>query len=42
MVFETKCYTTVCRHYAREFNVHYVEAPQQKFILYTDGPKAHD
>ena len=26
--FETKCYTTVRRRYAREFNVRYVEAPQ--------------
>ena len=33
--FETKCYTTVRRRYAREFNVRYVEAPQQKFIQYT-------
>ena len=30
--FETKCYTTVRRRYAREFNVRYVRAPQQKFI----------
>ena len=33
--FETKCYTTVRRRYAREFNVHYVRASQQKFIQYT-------
>ena len=33
--FETKCYTTVCHCYAREFIVRYVEAPQQKFIPYT-------
>ena len=33
--FETKCYTTVRRRYAREFNVRYVRAPQQKFIQYT-------
>ena len=33
--FESKCYKTVCYHYAQEFNVCYVEAPQQKFIQYT-------
>ena len=33
--FETKCYTTVRRRYARKFNVRYVEAPQQKIIQYT-------
>ena len=33
--FETKCCTTVRRRYAREFNVRYVEAPQQKCIQYT-------
>ena len=27
--FEAKCYATVCRHYAREYNVRYVEAPLQ-------------
>ena len=32
--FETKCYTTVRRRYAREFNVGYVAAPQEKFIQY--------
>ena len=30
--FETKCYATVRRRYAREFNVRYVEARQEKFI----------
>ena len=33
--FETKCCTTVRRRCAREFNVRYVEARQQKFIQYT-------
>ena len=33
--FETKCYTTVRRRYAREFNVHHVKDLQQKFIQYT-------
>ena len=33
--FESKCYKTVRRRYALEFNVRYVEAPQQKFIQYT-------
>ena len=33
--FESKCYETVRRRYAREFNVRYVEAPHQKFIQYT-------
>ena len=33
--FETKCYTTVRRHYARECNVCYVEAPHQRLIQYT-------
>ena len=33
--FESKCYKTVRRHYAREFDVRYVEAPHQKFIQYT-------
>ena len=34
--FQTKCYyTTICRRCAREFNVCYIEAPQQKFIQYT-------
>ena len=32
--FVAKCYTTVRRRYAREFNVSYVRAPQQKFIQY--------
>ena len=27
--FATRFYTTVCRRYAREYNVRYVEAPQQ-------------
>ena len=33
--FESKCYKTACLCYAREFNVRYVEAPQQKFTRYT-------
>ena len=33
--FESKYHKTVRRCYAREFNVRYVEAPQQKFIQYT-------
>ena len=32
---ESKCYTTVRRRYAREFNVRYAKAPQQKYIQYT-------
>ena len=32
--FETKCYATVRRRYAREFDVRYVRASQQKFIQY--------
>ena len=33
--FETKCYITVPRRFARGFNMRYVEAPQQKFIQHT-------
>ena len=33
--FESTCYKTILRRYARKFNVRYVEAPHKKFIQYT-------
>ena len=42
--FESKCYKTVRRRYAREFNVRYVEAPEayRAKIYPIHSPKVHD